>query len=392
MKLTFGNKEIKINKFFIFGFYFIVVILAKVVRYTIMKTVLVDAARGYSMLEQILYNEGLHFRLSDENASMAFNNAEVIFKAINIFGFTTYTQYEVFITILWNIIILCIISKIDEIKDNLVGIYILLTIAVMNIFNFTLSKEPIQMLYFVLMYIILSSKNIKNNWKMLFSIIVVLLSTVTFRSYYILMVMFTIMIAVMCNMLILNKEKVKLRHFVIIISMIGIAYFIFLNIAKFAFPSSFIDLKKYRLKDYQAASAIHTIIPGSRSNLVLFVFDYLIVVIRIMVPVEIAAMGPKYIIFVIYQIIITFFIIRTIKNIKKISTIERYALYLYIGFILASATFEPDFGSWVRHEAAAFPLMLILIGLKKIRKEKRRKMEEINENTNSRNSSCDNTR
>lgn len=391
MKLTFASKELKINKYFIFGLYLVLVIIAKVVRYTVMKNVLVDSARGFSMLDQILYNENLHFQFSDENASMAFNNAEVIFKAINVFGLSTYVQYEILITILWNILILFIIARINKIEDSLVGIYIILTIAVMNIFNFTLSKEPIQMLYFVLMYLILSAKKISDKWKFVLSLGVVYLSTITFRSYYILMIMFSIVIAFLCNVLIIKKERVKFKHILCIIIMIAISYFIFLNIAKVVFPSSYNDLLKYRLKTHEANSEIHTLISGSRRNLVLFVMDYMLVVIRLMIPVELVAMGPKYIIFVIYQIMVTYFIINKIKNIKRISKIERYALYLYIGFILASATFEPDFGSWVRHEAVAFPILIVMIGLKNKQKEKN-SMEGIDESINSRDTSCNNTR
>ena len=39
---------------------------------------------------------------------------------------------------------------------------------------------------------------------------------------------------------------------------------------------------------------------------------------------------------------------------------QNLALYIYIAFILGSATFEPDFGSWVRHEAATFPILMIV--------------------------------
>ena len=33
------------------------------------------------------------------------------------------------------------------------------------------------------------------------------------------------------------------------------------------------------------------------------------------------------------------------------------ALCMVLAFMTVSALFEPDFGSWVRHESAAFPLL-----------------------------------
>lgn len=37
------------------------------------------------------------------------------------------------------------------------------------------------------------------------------------------------------------------------------------------------------------------------------------------------------------------------------------ALYLYLAFLLCSAAFEPDFGSWIRHEGITFPILLLIM-------------------------------
>lgn len=87
-------------------------------------------------------------------------------------------------------------------------------------------------------------------------------------------------------------------------------------------------------------------------------------VFRMLVPLELILMGPKYAIFAIYQILITYILIKTIRQYNSITNSRRIAVAIYLAFLLGSATFEPDFGSWVRHEAVLFPIYLIMAGYK----------------------------
>jgi hypothetical protein len=49
---------------------------------------------------------------------------------------------------------------------------------------------------------------------------------------------------------------------------------------------------------------------------------------------------------------------------KELSEDEKTALNLFLAFVLMGAVFEPDFGSWIRHESVTIPLFLIVFGLK----------------------------
>ena len=42
---------------------------------------------------------------------------------------------------------------------------------------------------------------------------------------------------------------------------------------------------------------------------------------------------------------------------------ENVALLIICGFIFSSVAFEPDFGSWVRHESVVFPLFIVIMDL-----------------------------
>ena len=78
-----------------------------------------------------------------------------------------------------------------------------------------------------------------------------------------------------------------------------------------------------------------------------------------MFPFELIRGELYYYLFLIYQLFITFKIFKLIsKEIKGRNTkTQQAALCIYCGFLLGSALFEPDFGSWVRHESVTFPIL-----------------------------------
>ena len=91
--------------------------------------------------------------------------------------------------------------------------------------------------------------------------------------------------------------------------------------------------------------------------------DYILLVVRMLFPIELLKFGPQYWLYALYQIITSVMIIKALIKIKSNDPIKMYALYIYMGFLFASATFEPDFGSWVRHNAVTTPIILIISDL-----------------------------
>ncbi len=365
MNLKYGDKKIIIDKKIILLLYVIIVIISKIVRYTVMKQTLVDTARGFQMLSDILYNKSLHLKISDIGSSLAFNNAAVIFKSINIFKLSTYVQFEIYITILWNLIVMYMILRLKNFQNNTISLFIMATISVLNIFNFTLSKEPIQLLYFLWIYMVLTS-NLKNDrLKYLLCIFVIFISVFSYRNYYILFAFFSCVIYILFLVL-NNKKKIGLKDIIFIILLIYIVYVVFLFASSILFPSSFKELLwlKSHKELYPAATQIYNVLNNPTSNIFKLSLEYVLLMIRLLIPYELILKGPKYLLFVIYQILITGYLIKAIKNYKNNDMISNYSLYLFISFLLASVTFEPDYGSWVRHESVAFPLMFLIMGLR----------------------------
>lgn len=355
---------------------------AKAVRYTIMKEVLVDMSIGHGMIASIndetsiLYNE----EITEEELGASQKSA-LIFKNINFFELKTYEEFEVYITILWNSILLMIIFSLRKKLNLMQAIYLVLTIVVLNIFDFNLAKEPVQMLYFILIYGVLVSKSLKDNVKYILCFGVLFWASKSFRDYYILIAMFMLGSSWICKTFIMMKDKLRFFDIMLVILAIGIGYFLLLTIAKVAMPEEYSELVRVRTRETVAKTDISNWITKDASNLFLFALDYLLMLVRMMVPVELVTFGPKYWPYVAYQIMVTFYVIMALKNIKRNHKAKNVALYVYLGFLCGSATFEPDFGSWVRHEAAIAPVLFILADMYRFGKSRtdleKRELEKI---------------
>lgn len=344
---------------------------AKIVRYTIMKEVLVDMSAGHGMINRINHNSEM--MLEEEQTEEEMNASErtvKIFTDINFFELTTYEEFEIYITIVWNVILLIIIFSLRKKLNIIQAIFLVLTILVLNIFNFNLAKEPVQMLYFILMYVIIINKSLKDSFKYVACFGILYWASVTFRTYYILIALFMLGASWICKTFVLVKDKLKIYDIIIVIFALGVGYFLLLTIAKNAMPEEYAELVRVRTRETEARTDISNWITNDDSNLALFTLDYLLMLVRMMIPIELVMFGPKYWPYVAYQVMITFYVVMALKNIKKNHKSKNVALYVYLGFLCGSATFEPDFGSWVRHEAAIAPILFILADMYKFKQSK----------------------
>jgi hypothetical protein len=138
-------------------------------------------------------------------------------------------------------------------------------------------------------------------------------------------------------------------------------YYVFLNFCQFVKPDEFAELIRVRLRiSEDTVTDIEAIFQSE--NLGLFSVNYMITIVRLMFPVELLRFGPKYGLFVIFQLLVTFTAVKNLVNYDKLSDSKVVALCLYWGFLFCSATFEPDFGSWIRHESVTIPFFIFLLG------------------------------
>lgn len=339
----------------------IMILVGKIIRWTILKTVLVDMSIGNGMISRILYENGGFTSFPDTGISDAAGNASVFFRMINIFGLTTTKQFEVYISVIWNIIIAVIILKSKKSLSTIQMLFLIASVAVLNIWDFCLAKEPVQLLFFLAIYYTLLSKKMNIKCKYILTILILLISVLYYRIYYILIMAFIVIVAIICNKWLFKVDKIKFKNIIGLLIILSVIYFIMLNFIKLVDVESYNELIRVRTRTGVANTQMINIFKST--NLFLFTLDYLIMIVRMLFPVELIPMGIKYWPYVFYQVLISYFVLKNIKNIKKNTKIQNLALYIYIAFLLGSATFEPDFGSWVRHEAAIFPILMIITNI-----------------------------
>ena len=286
-------------------------------------------------------------------------------KAINIFHFNTINQFSTFYGLIMTIVIMFIVSKAKE-MDFMDSLFTLMATGVLNIYVFCINKEMIQILYFILIYIIITSP-IKNTMlKLIGCVAVYYWESTSFRSYYIIMAAMSVLLYFVFTWLKRRNKVTKLMIVTtVIICFVGI--FAFFYASSFVAHDDYIDALNVRddttntIKNQGGAStAIYNITPV-QGNLVAFMFNYIINAFRMMIPIELLLKSPGYAPFFIYQIFILIYLFKALANIKTMDKKMVVALSCFVAYFFGSVVFEPDFGSWVRHEATTFPVFQLLV-------------------------------
>ncbi len=343
--------------------YIPLVLLSKLVRWTIMKPQLVDVSAGWSLVGII--NRG-------ECGSFAFNqnNTLPLYDFVNFCGLTSYVEWEWFITIALNIIVF--VSASNFLQNNkgatlFDNIFIYLNVAILNIFCFNMAKEPPQMLCFLLMsFAVLYPPNIYA--KRIAIALALLFTTFYMRKYYGLVLIYYFVVEFAVNNWIAkvdtstSKGKRDIAFIILglLIFFSGCQY-ILLSIMSSVDPETYAEMIRVNNRDWTAAASEITPIFASE-NRALFTVDYFIKIFRLMFPIELLLKGKiTYIFIIVYHFMLFSYLLKSFINFKNITVSHKCALYLYIAFWICSASFEPDFGSWIRHEGVAFPVIILLL-------------------------------
>ena len=285
-----------------------------------------------------------------------------LFRELNILNFTTLQEWAYTLAFIFGLILIFMITRADE-PDKLQLFFIFCSIGLLNIYIFNISKDIIQYGIFFLMYLVMINKRIPNFIKVIGCFLIFYWESTFFRSYYILMgVLFVILYGII--KVIQRKNKpINRRELAGIMIIIFIIMFLLIYFSQFLSYEDYERLinVRYAVPNEGAVSSISNWI-DDRGNLALYMVNYAINSLRMMFPVELLLNGPFYAPFVIYQIIILYYFVLTIKDLDKdTSETAVLALSAFLGYLLVSFTFEPDFGSFVRHEAATFPVLHLLV-------------------------------
>jgi hypothetical protein len=300
-----------------------------------------------------------NFELQD-----SYGLAAWFFSVINIFHFSTLLQWSIFFAVIFNIDLLLMLQKY-VIKNYMEYFFLLATFGVLNLYVFTLGKEILQYCVFLLLYFVVNSK-VSITKKVITSASLLFIWGVVFRIYYIIIGAYTLLVYFL--LLFCARKKYKAYSF-ILLAILGV--FISFSILYFFFPSEYVVIKNIRSSvnlylegSMDAITIINDVIGINSSNPLFYIINFVLTLLRLMIPIEILFISPNplYYVFFIYQSVITIFIIKSYKDVRENpdNGNRTVAIAIFIGFLLGSALFEPGYGSWIRHEAAAFPILLFL--------------------------------
>lgn len=282
-----------------------------------------------------------------------------IFSKINFWKFTRIEQWSVELGIIFTIFLLVIISRVKE-MSIMESVYTLMVTGLLNIYVFVLAKEPLQFFYFlcIMIIILLPIKNII--LKLIGCCLIYYWESNTFREYYIIMAAMALVLFLIFYVL-RKIKQIKLKHILIAVVLCYLAMFALVYASQYVTPEEFDSVMVVRdqYANEGAKTTIANIWPVN-GNYGLFMANYVICSVRMMIPIELIIMSPVYLPFFVYQIFILVYWIRSLKNIKKLNDQVFLALTCFTAYLMGSFVFEPDFGSWVRHEAASFPIFYIM--------------------------------
>ena len=364
-----------IDSMTLFQMFVLIVIVAKIVRWTVMYGNQVVCGVGHFWINDLKAGM-VSFQLfsAEEGSSAAGGNAAYLFHLIDFFHLQTYEAWEIYTSILSNAIVLIFMLKLKRKIRIYQWIIVAATIAVLNIFSFCLAKEPVQMLYFMSIALVLLT-----DWGYILKTTAIylclLISMMTFRTYYILILMYVIMAQVVFEGVIKKVSGLPKRLFVLLLGIFvyGLIFFVIVyNVSPENYQIIY-DARVHSRSIEMANTGIKNWL--DTESWLMFTLNWVVVMLRLLLPLELIFMGPKYWLFVIYQLMITLLLIRSIKRLHVNKQSVNLATYVFVGFLLGSALFEPDFGSWVRHESVAFGVTFImgeLIGIKETKRTIRR--------------------
>jgi len=340
----------------------IIAILSKIVRYAVLPDrFFIDQ---YRILD--LMHNPMPFTLQNSNSNLI---SAFFSNTINIFGLTSLLQWSVVFALMFNVIFIIILSKfkITRIFDYF---WVFASVVLLNTFVFVLGKDVYQFTLFLFIYSIIKS-NLSYNKKILLCLCILLCWGLIFRVYFILITAY--MLAACLVVAYLKKTKVK--NAAIYLFFLAFVVFISLLFIMLYAPDEYnviVGMRNrlnYRREDtLDAATMINDLVSNNSNNIFLYMINYIINLIRMMIPIELLTISGRiyfrgfYLIFFIYQIMITTAFIKTVKRVfqNKSSEFQSIALVIYTGFLLGSGLFEPDFGSWVRHQATIWPILMFL--------------------------------
>lgn len=290
-----------------------------------------------------------------------YQNTVDFYSKINILHLNTLSQWSIVMGLIMTPIIMLLVSRTKQMEFR-ECIFTLMATGVLNIYVFSITKEMIQILYFLCIYVIIGLPVKGISLKILMCAGVYYWESTSFRSYYIIMAAMTVFMYAIF-LWIKKRRIITKKHIFIFVVACFFAVFILFYVSRFVSYNDYNEALNIRDGTTSTIEGAQSAIVNPievNGNLGIFMFDYVINAFRMMIPIELLIKSPMYAPFVIYQFFILYYFFKTVKNIKQLDSNMLVTISCFAAYFFGSVVFEPDFGSWVRHEAATFPILQLM--------------------------------
>lgn len=286
----------------------------------------------------------------------------LILRAINIFNITDFWYYEYLLSAISNIWLFILLYKSQEylFELNILKTALMFSfIVLLNVNSFVFAKDFMMLITFIVMFYIIKSDYLGEKQKFYCIIAAMLLAALFLKTYYYYYTIVFVFMTIYFKYIIKSCNNGFLKMIIHLI-VFTVFYAVIINMLKDYMPSYYNKMMQVSQSDYILAnSRITPFIKGSGNAFA--ALNYFIKTLRLMFPIELIRLGPKYIPYIFVQIVISCYIINNIINYSNLGSVFRLCNNVLFAFILTSATFEPDFGSWLRHEMATFPVIFYML-------------------------------
>ena len=294
-----------------------------------------------------------------------YRTASDLFARINFADLTTMLDWSICLGIIGTVIVLFMVLRADA-PDLLQSLFVLATVGLLNIYIFNIGKDIIQFAFFFAVYLVLLIPLNNSLMKVIACAGILYYESTFFREYYILIAALILAVYAVLTFF-RSRQRLGFGSMIIIAVILYAGIYVMMMMAQRIMPTEYNQMISLRAGystafdgSADSATQIRNWIPGN--GLPVFMANYVFNAFRMMIPLELALKGAYYLPFFAFQCMITFYMVNLIRQINNIDDPNLFiALCVYIGYALASFIFEPDFGSWTRHESATLPVLLLLV-------------------------------
>ena len=313
--------------------------------------------------------------LYDRSYDSAYNFVASIYRKLNFFKLTSLEEWALIVALVMIPLILIWWYRC-RIHGRIQEFFLITTMAFSSIYTFGLTKDLIQFVIFLAIAMILHAKRLSERQKVWLTAGVLLIESFCFRKYFLLITLMFVAIWKIHRIVTGRWQKSIFNYSMFIVCIFGVLLGGIL-VVSLVDKKSFYDiaLARHLANDYRMGSTdAQTMILepfGISSNMAKFSLNYLVNFARLSLPIELVWHGVKYWFALIYILLLN---IRLWHVELRMGGHAVLVGHLVLAFVMVSAIFEPDFGSWLRHCVALAPVSFLLFGVK----EKKEKYERFN--------------